>query len=64
MYVRRKNRGNCETGIWNDQLSFKAEEEEENGEGLSMLIPNIQATARIVEVRYEYKFHKTNFTKF
>lgn len=48
----RKNRGNGEAGSQHDSLSFKAEDEEESGEGLTTLIPDIRATAKIVEVGY------------
>lgn len=38
-------------------LTFKTEEEEESGEGLTTLIPDIQATARIVEVRIVFQWN-------
>lgn len=58
----RKNRGNGEAGSQHDSLSFKAEDEEESGEGLTTLIPDIRATAKIVEVRSDFLCSRTEIS--
>lgn len=47
--LRRKNK---ESEAGPESVTFKAEDEEESGEGLTTLIPDIRATAKIVEVRF------------
>lgn len=60
IFCFRKNRGNGEAGSQHDSLSFKAEDEEESGEGLTTLIPDIRATAKIVEVCSDFLCSRTS----
>ncbi|XP_065205960.1 baculoviral IAP repeat-containing protein 6-like isoform X3 [Planococcus citri] len=56
----RKNKVPGDLATRHEGISFKTEEEEESGEGLTTLIPDIQATAKIVELITEKIISKTN----